>query len=101
MGRLPIFHVFGRIPPNELNSPLASRSIQRRSRISGSNGALARQISYRWPPDANVGFSEQETESDFYRYTMKGALVTAPGVNAVYSSASPNLYLAVAGRPAH
>jgi CubicO group peptidase (beta-lactamase class C family) len=44
---------------------------------------------------------EQETEPDFYRYTMKVPMATPPGENAVYCSASPNLALGMAGRAAH
>jgi CubicO group peptidase (beta-lactamase class C family) len=44
---------------------------------------------------------EQEGEPDFYRYTMKVPLVTPPGENSVYCSASPNLALGMAGRVAH
>jgi len=44
---------------------------------------------------------EQTAEPDFYRYTMNVPLVTPPGQNAVYCSASPNLALGMAGRAAH
>ena len=44
---------------------------------------------------------EQEAEPDFYRYTMKVPLVTPPGENSVYCSASPNLALGMIGHTAH
>ena len=43
---------------------------------------------------------DQEVEPDFYRYTMRVPLVTTPGENAVYCSASPNLALGMVGRAA-
>jgi len=52
-------------------------------------------------PGNEDGMWEQEAEPDFYRYTMKVPLVTPPGENAVYCSASPNLALGMIGRAAH
>lgn len=43
----------------------------------------------------------QEGEPDFYRFTMRVPLATAPGENSVYCSAMPNLALGMAGRAAH
>jgi len=42
--------------------------------------------------------TEQTKEPDYYRYTLRVPLVTAPGINAVYCSASPNLALGMLGR---
>jgi CubicO group peptidase (beta-lactamase class C family) len=44
---------------------------------------------------------DQTDEPDFYRYTMKVPLITQPGENAVYCSASPNLALGMLGRTGH
>jgi CubicO group peptidase (beta-lactamase class C family) len=44
---------------------------------------------------------DQTEEPDFYRYTMKVPLITPPGENAVYCSASANLALGMVGRAAH
>lgn len=52
-------------------------------------------------PGNEDGMWDQEAEPDFYRFTMKVPLVTPPGQNAVYCSASPNLALGMAGRAAH
>lgn len=52
-------------------------------------------------PGNEDGMWEQEAEPDFYRFTMKVPLVTPPGENAVYCSASPNLALGMAGRAAN
>ena len=41
---------------------------------------------------------DQTEEPDFYRYTLKVPMVTPPGKNAVYCSASPNLALGMVGR---
>ena len=42
-----------------------------------------------------------QSEPDFYRYTMAVPMATPPGENSVYCSASPNLALGMAGRAAH
>jgi len=44
---------------------------------------------------------DQETEPDFYRYTMAVPMATPPGENSVYCSAMPNLALGMVGRAAH
>ncbi len=41
---------------------------------------------------------DQSAEPDFYRFTLKVPMATAPGENAVYCSASPNLALGMVGR---
>jgi CubicO group peptidase (beta-lactamase class C family) len=52
-------------------------------------------------PGREDGMWEQSEEPDFYRFTMKVPLVTPPGENSVYCSASPNLALGMVGRAAH
>ena len=51
-------------------------------------------------PGNEDGMWDQTAEPDFHRYTMRVPLVTPPGENAVYCSASPNLALGMAGRAA-
>lgn len=52
-------------------------------------------------PGNEDGMWEQEAEPDFYRFTMKVPLVTAPGENSVYCSAMPNLALGMVGAAAN
>ncbi|HVG09055.1 MAG TPA: serine hydrolase [Thermoanaerobaculia bacterium] len=40
----------------------------------------------------------QEEEPDYYRFTLKVPMASAPGEKAVYCSASPNLALGIVGR---
>ncbi|MEA2560438.1 MAG: hypothetical protein QOH06_1942 [Acidobacteriota bacterium] len=52
-------------------------------------------------PDAPGGeeiMINQEQEPDYYRFTLKVPMASAPGEKAVYCSASPNLALGVVGR---
>jgi CubicO group peptidase (beta-lactamase class C family) len=48
-------------------------------------------------PGNEETMTNQETEPDWYRYTLRVPLATAPGANAVYCSASPNLALGMLG----
>jgi len=48
-------------------------------------------------PGNEETMTDQTEEPDFYRYTLRVPLVTPPGENSVYCSASPNLALGMLG----
>jgi CubicO group peptidase (beta-lactamase class C family) len=49
-------------------------------------------------PGNETGMLEQTDEPDYYRYTLKVPMAAAPGEEAVYCSASPNLALGMVSR---
>jgi len=49
-------------------------------------------------PGNEETMTDQSEEPDYYRFTMRVPLATAPGEKSVYCSASPNLALGMAGR---
>ncbi|HEX8695332.1 MAG TPA: serine hydrolase [Longimicrobium sp.] len=51
-------------------------------------------------PGREDGMWQQTEEPDFYAFTLKLPMATAPGEKAVYCSINPNLALGVAGRAA-
>ena len=51
-------------------------------------------------PGNEDGMLDQSEEPDYYRYTLKVPMATAPGQTAVYCSINPNLALGVLGRAA-
>jgi CubicO group peptidase (beta-lactamase class C family) len=51
-------------------------------------------------PGNENGMWDQEEEPDFYRFTLRLPMATAPGEKAVYCSIQPNLALGMLGRAA-
>ena len=49
-------------------------------------------------PGNEEKMEDQTDEPDYYRFTMRVPLVTPPGENSVYCSASPNLALGMVGK---
>ncbi len=49
-------------------------------------------------PGNETGMLEQTDEPDYYRYTLKVPMAAAPGEEAVYCSANPNLALGMVSR---
>jgi len=64
-----------------------------------SSGYYCDDSDARAPGNEN-GMWDQEEEPDFYRFTLRLPMATAPGERAVYCSIQPNLALGMLGRAA-